>query len=193
MSLVQIKDKLTDEQVLGKITMVFQSHSYDAINTDQISCETGISATELRRWFPDGKKQMVNAILQRVESHFRHHILAPLSSTNEPLQRVDEMTERLKDHYLDGFGSCLLETLSIGNCQDEYKTHVTRLFNFWCNALITVACESGFTRIEAHERAEQALVSIEGSLVFARITGNNKPFLNSLNNLATLLIFQRKI
>ena len=187
MSVVQIIDMLSEEQVLDKITKVFQSHSYDAINTDQISSETGISAAALRQRFPDGKEQMVAAILQCSDNHFNNHILLPLSSKDEPIKRITEMAGRLKDYYQDGFASCLLETLSIGNSEDDYKTRVTNSFENWCNALMNVACDSGFSRDEARERAEQALVSIEGSLVFARITGNNRPFQNSLDNLPCLL------
>jgi AcrR family transcriptional regulator len=187
MSVAQVMDSMSEEQVLDKITQVFQSHSYDAINTDQISSETGISATELRQRFPDGKKQMVDAILDRSDSQFSQYILHSLTLKKDPIQRILEMTGRLKTYYQNGFGSCLLETLSIGNSQEEFKVHITRSFNTWCNALIAVACDSGFTNDEARERAEQALVSIEGSLVFARITGNNKPFQNSLDNLPCLL------
>ncbi len=187
MSVVRIINTLSEEQVLDKITKVFQSHSYDAINTDQISCETGITASELRQRFPGGKEQMVTAILQCSDNHFNNHILLPLSSKDEPTKRIIEMAERVKDYYQNGFASCLLETLSIGNGEDAYKTHVTNSFENWCNALMKIASDSGFSHIEAGERAEQALVSIEGSLVFARITGNNKPFLFSLNNLPCLL------
>jgi len=54
MSVVPVFDKITEEQLLDRITKVFQKHSYEMINTDQISCETGISATQLRQRFPNG-------------------------------------------------------------------------------------------------------------------------------------------
>jgi len=182
-----LKAEMTDEQVLDKITKVFQLHSYEAINTDQISTETGISTTELRQRFPEGKEQMVVAILERSDIHFNAHILSPLFSKKNLTQRIIDMAERVKSYYQNGFGTSLLETLSIGNSPDEYKSHVSRSFTTWCNALVEVARESGFSNNEAQHRAEQALVSIEGSLVYARITGNNKPFHNCLENLPCLL------
>jgi len=183
----EVTDVITDEQVLDKITKVFQSHSYDAINTDQISSETGIAASELRQRFPDGKTQMVTAILKRSDDYFRNKILSPLNSNKPPEYRIVEMAKQLKIFYQDGYRPCLLETLSIGNGDEHYRPHLTESFTSWCSALEAIACESGFTKFEAQQRAEQVLVAIEGALVFARITGNNAPFQNCLTKLPSLL------
>jgi len=130
---------------------------------------------------------MVTAILERSANYFNNHILSPLTLNTNPVERITEMARRLNNYYQNGFGSCLLETLSIDQSQEEFKEHIKNSFITWCNALLQVANESGFSNDEARLRAEQALVNIEGGLVFARITGNNKPFQNSLAELPVLL------
>ncbi len=94
---------------------------------------------------------------------------------------------RLAEFYGDGGQSCLLDTLSLGDEGSELKSHVDQALKGWITALSKVARDAGLDRAEARQRAEDAMVLIQGSLVFSRATGNKKPFGRVLERLPELL------
>jgi len=54
-------------------------------------------------------------------------------------------------------------------------------------AFTGIAREVGLPSAEARERAEQAIIEIQGSLVLARVLGDCKPFQRTMDRLPELL------
>ena len=69
-----------------------------------------------------------------------------------------------------------------------FHDHIRTAFAHWIAALAALVVEStGCPTAEAHRRAEDAVLSIQGALVLARGTGNTQPFQRVLKNLPSLL------
>ena len=181
------KTKVNDEQLLEALTKVFQIYGYEGASLSLISKATGLQRASLYHRFPQGKEQMVEAVLEHVDQRFETYLLAPLSKDHAPAERVREMAKRISGFYMGGQRSCLLDTLSLGKESGEFHTHIKQSFTTWLNTLASIAREAGFSAAEARQRSEQALVSIEGALVLARATGNTKPFKRVLKALPELL------
>ncbi|MCI0533640.1 MAG: hypothetical protein L0Z50_00280, partial [Verrucomicrobiales bacterium] len=65
---------------------------------------------------------------------------------------------------------------------------VRRSLKAWLQAFTDIAREAGASGTEARERAEQAIIEIEGSLVLARVLGDGKPFHRAIHRLPKLLL-----
>ena len=181
------KTKVNDAQLLEALTKVFQIYGYEGASLSLISQATGLQRASLYHRFPQGKEQMVEAVLEHVDQRFETYLLAPLSMSHAPAARVRDMAKRIGEFYLGGQRSCLLDTLSLGKESGEFHTHIKQSFTAWLNALEGIARVAGFSTAQARQRSEQALISIEGALVLARAIGNTKPFKQALKALPALL------
>lgn len=181
------KTKVDDEQLLEALTKVFQIYGYEGASLSLISEATGLQRASLYHRFPQGKEQMVEAVLDHVDQRFKTYLLSPLNNKLAPAERVREMAKRTSEFYLGGQRSCLLDTLSLGKESGVFNAHIKKSFTAWLNALAGIAREAGFTAANARSRSEQALISIEGALVLARATGDTKPFKQAIKALPMLL------
>lgn len=179
--------KIDDDQLLDRLTEIFRVHGYEGTSVSRISEATGLQKSSLYHRFPGGKADMVKAVLQRASEWLDTHVLGPLSGNGPPRARVSRMAGRLAEFYGDGRRSCLLDTLSLGEEGGEVRGAIQQALQAWVRALSKVGRDAGLDRALARQRAEDAMVLIQGSLVFARATGNRKPFARALERLPELL------
>jgi hypothetical protein len=57
----------------------------------------------------------------------------------------------------------------------------------WVEAFAAVARQAGCRPLDARRRAADAVASVEGGLVVARVTGDNGAFLRAVGRLTTVL------
>jgi hypothetical protein len=95
--------------------------------------------------------------------------------------------ERLREFYAGGAKACITDVLSIPGGSEELKTALKGAMQAWINAFTGVAKESGLSPALARARAEEAIVRFEGSLVVARVLGDNSAFERVLKMLPDLL------
>jgi len=179
--------KITEAQLLERLTAVFQDHGYAGASLSLIAEATGLGRASLYHRFPGGKADMALAVLSRADDWFVDHVLAPLSGEGAPAERVRAMATRLRSFYESGERSCLLHTLTLGSEVDEIRAHIQRSLQAWQSAMAEVAGLASFTKAESRRRASEALLRIQGALVVARGVGDNRPFLRVLRELPDLL------
>jgi len=180
-------NKIDDEQLLAGLLSVFQTHGYGAASLSLIAEATGLQRASLYHRFPGGKEQMAEAVLEQADRQFDECVLAPLRSDARPGLRVRRMAEQLAAHYDGGRCSCLLETLSMAGGPPSVRAHVKRTFGLWLKAMAAVAREAGASPAVARKRAEDAIMQVQGGLVFARAARDRKPFERVLSGLPALL------
>jgi hypothetical protein len=118
---------------------------------------------------------------------FEENIFAPLNEPGPPADRLKTVARKLRVFYGDGAKPCVLDSLSLRGGPPELAAALSAASKAWIEAFASVARESGMTRRLAEDRAHQALIQIEGSLVLSRVTGNRKIFLDTLSRLPDLL------
>lgn len=180
-------NKVNDTQLLDKLTEVFRLHGYEGASLSLIAEATGLQRASLYHRFPGGKEEMAEAVLANADQWFINEILAPLSETGDPAKRVGKMAQRLEKFYCSGKYSCLLDSLSLGDATNDLQQHVERSFNAWLGAMTEVAKEAGANASGARRRAADALVQIQGALVFSRATRDTQPFKRVMKNLPGIL------
>ena len=179
--------RVKDKQLIDRLTNVFRLHGYDGASISRISKATGLERASLYHRFPGGKEEMVQTVLERADDWFERHILAPLEEPGNAKQNIKTMAQRLKEFYSFGQKSCLLDSLSFGDDSHGLQEHIQQSFAGWIDALAQVSRQTGLKPKLARQRAEEAVLRIQGALVLARGTGDTKPFLRILESLPDFL------
>ncbi len=175
--------KITDVQLLNRLTEVFRTHGYEGASLSKISEATGLQRASLYHRFPGGKAEMAEAVLNRAGEWLEVHALRLLTESGPPEQRLRQMARKLDEFYEGGKQSCLLDALSFGVEEGGIRDHQRAAMQAWVEAIAIMLRESGLPTRAARERAQDAVIRIQGSLVMARATGDPRPFRRTLRNL----------
>jgi AcrR family transcriptional regulator len=182
--------KVSEQDVFDGMADVFQRYGYDGASLSLLSKATGLERASLYHRFPNGKEEMADTLLARIDEWFRRDVFEPLAGPGDPPVRVRRVAQRLREFYRRGTRSCVLETLSLGGSTPRIRNHLHRTFAAWLGAFVAIARESGLPHPLARRRAMEALVRIQGALVVARLLGDEGPFLRVLDELPGKLTIQ---
>ncbi len=180
--------KVDDEHLLNQLTDVFRTYGYEGASLTRISAATGLQRASLYHRFPGGKEEMVTAVLERAGKWVSERIFAPLTGPGTPATRIRKMTGQLHAFYAGGRHSCLLDSLSFGNEDNDIRRHVSGAMGAWVDALSKVAREAGISHQKARRRAEDAVSRLQGSLVLARNMKDTGPFERALKDFPAMLL-----
>lgn len=159
---------LSREEVVARVMAVVRHHGYDGASIAELSKATGLGKSSLYHHFPDGKEDMVGAVLGYLELTLEAAVFAPLRSERPPVERIRAMSKTLDAFYDHGRESCVLAILGIGDAARPFHPRIRTLFRTWIDTLAAVLRDGGLSRTVAHTRAVDAIVRIEGALVLAR-------------------------
>lgn len=171
------------DEVLERLTRVFRNEGYEAASLARLSEATGLGKASLYHYFPGGKADMAAAVAERSNKIFGAKILLPLLGEGTPRIRIEGMLDNLDHYYSRGEDSCLLGMLAMGGNVTLFQKQVRAGIEGWILALAKVFREAGLTEDEAYERAEDAVLRIEGALLVARGFGDGGPFTRTLQRL----------
>ncbi len=179
--------RVGDAELLARISVVFRQHGYEGATMSRLSAATGLERASLYHRFPGGKDEMVAAAAAAGHAWFAEHVLRPLAHPGDPAAQLKAACQRLREFYDDGRLPCVLESLSLPAGSEDLHRALGSTLDAWLDAFAQLARRSGFSAAAARERAEQAVIEIEGSLVLARVRKDSGPFLRTIRKLPNLL------
>ena len=154
----------------------------------RISQATGLKKATLYYHFSNGKQEMAEAVLEYAGEWFKHTILAPLHSQKEPAERIRLMNDRLSQFYDCGRSSCLLAIFTLGEPESVFQEQVHQMLDLWIDSLTQVLVEAGIPKKQALQRAEDAVIQVQGALILARGLNSTEPFERVLQKLPINLL-----
>lgn len=175
------------DAVAHSLAEVFRDVGYHGASMTQLATATGLGRASLYHRFPGGKTQMAQEAVEHVHRWFGATALAPLRESGPVAKRVRRMAAVLRAFYADGRKSCLFDTLSLEPGASVHQPVVRAAFDAWLRAMTNAAREAGLSPMVARQRAEDAIIRIEGALVLARISGDTGPFERTLAELPATL------
>jgi hypothetical protein len=107
---------------------------------------------------------MAAVVLKSMSDRVEASIIEPLRSSGEPVDRIRVMTKNVDKLYSGGKQSCLLAVLALGEAKNLFHNEIHNAFNVWIDTLVQVVMEAGIERFQAQQRAEDAILEIQGSL-----------------------------
>jgi AcrR family transcriptional regulator len=156
---------LSREEVIERLMRVIRRHGYDGASLAELSKATGLGRSSLYHHFPDGKDDMVRAVLEHLEAELRATVFKPLRTPGQARRRVDAMVKTVDVFYRGGREACVLGNLVLGTSRTRFRRQLHAIFDEWIDALAAALTDGGLTPADARARAEDAVLRIEGALV----------------------------
>ncbi len=179
---------MSKDEVIPQLLKVFQCYGYEGATIARLSEATGLKRASLYHYFPDGKEEMAAVVLDYITLGLKEQLLAPLRSDLPPVDRIRAMNENIDAFYYQGQQACLLALLSTGEAHDLFQVQVRQALNLWIDSLAEVLVEAGIDPKSARQRAEDAILQIQGALVLTRGLKNTATFERVLKQLPELLL-----
>jgi AcrR family transcriptional regulator len=173
---------ITSDTLMESLFEVFRCHGYEGTTLSQLSEVTGLQKSSLYHHFPEGKVDIVKAVLTYFSAQLHQNVIEPLlDNQKSPEKRFSNMLVTIKAFYKNGKKNCLLNALSLGEAKDEIKVLMSNDYNAWLAALNKLGKEAGMSRSDAEVWSERFLIIVEGALVVQRLTRNALTFDNTMD------------
>jgi AcrR family transcriptional regulator len=167
---------LSREEVVARLLAVIRRQGYDGASLAHLSEATGLGKSSLYHHFPNGKDDMVAAVLDHLEAELDQDVLGPLRAPGTPAARLRRMCEGLDSFFQQGEEVCLLASLAIGDSARPFHPRVREIFNAWIEAIAAVLREAGMPPAAADARAQDAVIRVEGALLLAHSLDDSRIF-----------------
>jgi AcrR family transcriptional regulator len=166
--------------VLPLLAEVFRAHGYEGATLALISEATGLGKGSLYNFFPGGKEQMAMEVLASIDRWFVDTIYTPLRTSADPAKGIAEMFAAVDAYFRSGQRVCLVGAVALGAARDLFGDAVKTYFAGWIDALAAALRRLGDDRTVARQKAEQAVLEIQGALVLTRALDDIKVFSRAL-------------
>ena len=103
------------------------------------------------------------------------------------------MSKGIELIYQSGQEPCILSVLSLGEADNLFHQQLEQSLKIWIDNLAAVVEDTGIEPELARQKAENAIMLIQGSLVLVRITKNTQPFKRAVSKLPQILLEDQKI
>lgn len=180
-----------DDELYDRLAEVFRVAGFEGASLSDLAQTAQLRRASLYHRFPQGKAQMAEAVLGRVERLFRWAVepmSEPMSTERDLTTGIVMAAERISSLYGGGVLPCVMDTLSLSGTPDAVRAKATAVAELWVSAMATAAQRAGQPATEARRRAEDAFARIEGGLVFGRLFGDASAFERALAELPRQLL-----
>jgi TetR/AcrR family transcriptional regulator, lmrAB and yxaGH operons repressor len=176
---------MSKQNYVPTLLQLFRRFGYEGVTLSKISQETGLGKASLYHHFPGGKAEMAEAALTQVNQWLETNILQPLAAAASlKLSRRDQlieifqaMCEETNLFFNGGRNSCLWAVLVLEQSSDDlFHTKISWAFAQWTEAIAQVLITAGLDKTLAKQRAEDAMIAIQGALILSHGLHDFSPF-----------------
>lgn len=174
------------DQLLDSLFGVFREHGFEGASLSDLSRATGLGRSSLYHYFPQGKEQMAQAVLERAQSVIDSQV-RDIALSAEPLKtRVRKVVATLDQIYTGGRSACLLGRLATSSIGAPANAHLQLAFDHWIVAIAKLASDSGMPADQVRAFAEDWVARIQGALLLQAASGDLGPYNRAMDALQDL-------
>ena len=153
---------------------VFREYGYEGASLALISQRTGLGKGSLYNFFPGGKAEMAEAVLDHIGAWFERAIYAPLRDHRDPAVAIRQMFDNTDAYFHSGQRVCLVGALALAlaDSRSLFGERIKAWFAAWRDALAGALRRLGHKPEVAADMAEDCVAAIQGALVAARAFGD---------------------
>ena len=181
----QVTEKSDVIPLLGEL---FREHGFAGTSLSEITRRTGLGKSSLYHFFPQGKQEMAEAVLDDVATWFEVNVFKPLRAGKNPEISINKMFKQVDSYFYSGKRICLVGVFALDDTRDLFAVRINAYFSSWTKALIIALKHRGFSTKDARESAEDVVAGIQGALVLARSQDNPRIFTRTLKRLQYRLL-----
>ena len=179
---------MSKDEVIRRLMRAFRHHGYQASSLSMLSKEVGLGKASLYHYFPGGKQEMAEAVLGYVSDWFKHHIYQPVQQAQGPREKLSRMAMGFSDFYEQGELGCAMNVFSMGDSGKHFHVMLESDLLVLEGVIQDIIVSAGIDEATAIERAEQAVIQLQGALVVARVKESREPFLKVLAGMQEALL-----
>ena len=176
----------TKNEIVDRLFTVFRDRGFEGASLTDLSRATGLGKSSLYHYFPEGKAQMAEAVLDRATALIDSEILGAALAPGPLKARVLKIVAAFDRIYAGGRTSCVLGQLAPSKIGAEARQGLRRAFTHWIEAIDRLAVESGMTAARARTFAEDWVAHLQGALILQSVSGDLGPFERAMNALLEL-------
>jgi AcrR family transcriptional regulator len=176
----------TKEEIVDRLFTVFRDLGFDGASMADLSRATGLGKSSLYHYFPDGKNQMAEAVLDRATSVIDTEILGMARAPGSLKTRIQKIIAVLNHMYAGGRTPCVLGQLAGSQLGPDGRQGLRTAFSHWIEAIAILAHESGMSPTRAKNFAEDWVASVQGALILQAATADAGAFVRSMDALMAL-------
>lgn len=174
------------DEIVDRLFTVFRDRGFDGASLADLSRATGLGKSSLYHYFPQGKEQMAEAVLDRALALIDAAILGTAEAPESLNVRVRKIVATLEQIYGGGRTSCVLGHLATAAVGSVARQRLQDAFAHWINAIAKLAGDGGMPPTRAHRFAEDWIARLQGALTLQAATGNVAPFDRAMKALLAL-------
>lgn len=176
--------KVLDIEILTSLTKVFRAKGYEGASLKDLSDATGLKKASLYHRFPNGKKEMAEAVLNHIDVWVKAHIFEALNNTENTAEvRLKNALMEIRNLYDKGNETCVLRALSMQSSLELFGSHIESAMTEWITVFTKFGTDINLTPEIAKAKAIQTLIEIQGSLIVCKGLNNIALFENTLKHI----------
>ena len=168
--------------VIPRITEIFREHGYQGTSLSIITNRTGLGKGSLYHFFPGGKPEMAQTVLESVDTWFEENIFRSLAE-DKPDQAIDNMFSAVVEYFRSGQRVCLVGAMALDSSRDAFAEKISGYFRRWIHTLSAALRRSGFSERDAARLAQEVVSRIQGAIVLSRAINDNTIFIDTIESL----------
>lgn len=163
------------EDVIPLLADVFRQYGYDGASLKHITDKTGFGKGSLYHFFPGGKEEMAQAVLDDIDLWFKNNIFIPLAQDDAD-HALEHMFDQVDTYFQSGRRICLVGAFALDETRDHFAQRIQSYFQDWISALAQTLHRKGAALHEAKETATEIVSGIQGALVICRAVNDISAF-----------------
>lgn len=184
---MKAKRALTDsESAIPALAEAFREHGFEGATLATLSKATGLGKGSLYNFFPGGKEEMMEAVLEHIDGWFAKAIFSPLEQVSDPAAAVTAMFDDVTAYFRSGRRVCVVGCLGLNSSGETFAVKVKDYFARWIAAL--AHCLEVGKVPTALALAEEAVSGIQGAIVLARALDDEASFERIVHRLRSTLL-----
>ncbi|MBP1327579.1 AcrR family transcriptional regulator [Leucobacter exalbidus] len=145
---------------------------------------TGLGRGSLYNFFPGGKDEMAQAVLEDIDDWFQLNVFGSLraasgGNTAEARTSVAAMFTTVDNYFQSGQRVCLPGAFAVGRERDRFAIAVSAYFVEWIEVLTAALVAMGHA--DARAIALRTIAAVQGGIVLARALSDNTAFTSVLS------------
>lgn len=186
---MKAKRALTDrESAIPALAEAFREHGFEGATLATLSKATGLGKGSLYNFFPGGKEEMMEAVLEHIDGWFAKAIFSPLEQVSDPAAAVTAMFGDVSAYFRSGRKVCVVGCLGLNSSGETFAVKVKDYFARWIAALAHCLEVGKVPSALALALAEEAVSGIQGAIVLARALDDEASFERIVHRLRSTLL-----
>ncbi|OCJ17255.1 TetR family transcriptional regulator [Rhizobium sp. AC44/96] len=175
---------------IAPLAEVFREHGYEGASLALIGKATGLGKGSLYHFFPNGKEEMVRAVLDEIGQWFEDAVYSPLRNERNANGSIGAMLDSTAQYFRSGRRVCLVGALAVSNTRDLFAQAIRGYFIAWVDALQSALTRQGRDAKQSRILAEEAVLAIQGAIVLSRALDDPSVFQRAIEQLRGRLVVE---